>query len=223
MNVTLQRKQTSSNDNATSVAVTGQNATEKQTLDQRPPHLKANNLERVGDKVVTSAPRQEKNPKEMEKQIQMWKSNQKKLSDTATQPICLLCRRKFATHEKLKLHCEKSELHQENLRKRRQGALPISIAAPKTVVQATKAATAAGYVDRAGDRRKMFGQESKHGPMFDRSKGAEEVDRIETPLHVAETDNKGSKLLKMMGWKEGRGLGRTGDGITAPIDAPDFQ
>lgn len=31
--------------------------------------------------------------------------------------------------------------------------------------------------------------------------------------------NIGNKMLKQMGWREGSGLGRTGGGITAPIEA----
>ena len=32
-------------------------------------------------------------------------------------------------------------------------------------------------------------------------------------------DNIGNKMLKMMGWKEGQGLGASGDGITQPVQA----
>lgn len=31
-------------------------------------------------------------------------------------------------------------------------------------------------------------------------------------------DNIGNKLLQKMGWSEGRGLGKAGQGITAPIE-----
>jgi len=35
---------------------------------------------------------------------------------------------------------------------------------------------------------------------------------------LGEENNVGSKLLKMMGWKEGEGLGRNSSGMTAPIE-----
>jgi len=150
--------------------------------------------------------------KEITKNIQQWNSNQKKLSD---KPICLLCRRKFPSLEKLKKHEQKSEMHKENLRKQKLGiSKPISVAEPKTVQQATKAAEAAGYIDRAGERRKTFGQDTKP---LGRSMIQRDINRMETPLYVAEEDNKGVNLLKAMGWKEGEGLGRNNDGIAAPI------
>mmetsp|Transcript_1481 Transcript_1481/g.2267 ORF Transcript_1481/g.2267 Transcript_1481/m.2267 type:complete len:117 (+) Transcript_1481:64-414(+) len=106
-------------------------------------------------------------------------------------------------------------MHKENLRKQKLGiSKPISVAEPKTVQQATKAAEAAGYIDRAGERRKTFGQDTKP---LGRSMIQRDINRMETPLYVAEEDNKGVNLLKAMGWKEGEGLGRNNDGIAAPI------
>ena len=120
-------------------------------------------------------------------------------------PICTLCRRKFASEEKLERHVKLSELHKKNLALQKGNTpaglgKPISTAAPKSVAAATKAATAAGYRDRAGDRRKLFGQE----------KGAEDtrehtVDKAEHPIYLTEEENTGTKLLKAMGWKEGQG------------------
>jgi len=157
-----------------------------------------------------------KKAKEISKNIEQWNINQKKLGKL-DKPVCLLCRRKFKSVEKLKRHELKSEMHKENLRKKKMGiSKPISVAEPKTVEQATKAAEAAGYVDRAGERRKAFGQDAK--PLSSSSsKNLGDANRIETPIHVADQANKGASLLKAMGWKEGEGLGRNKDGIAAPI------
>ena len=149
-------------------------------------------------------------------------------------PICRLCRRKFASEAKLEKHVRLSALHKRNLELQKGKApadlgKPISTAAPKSVAAATKAATAAGYRDRAGDRRKLFGME----------KGAEDsrerkVDKAEHPIYVTEEENAGTKLLKAMGWKEGQGemptqraellltdmavgLGKDGKGMVTPL------
>ena len=63
----------------------------------------------------------------------------------------------------------------------------------------------------------MFGLD--RSSMQSRRPGAPDVEQLvdsEAP-RLDETNNVGARLLKQMGWKEGEGLGKTGSGITAPI------
>jgi hypothetical protein len=69
--------------------------------------------------------------------------------------------------------------------------------------------TLSRYNDRATKRRNQIPQK----------KDQEDEQLVKPPPTVDEvyTENKGFKLLKQMGWKEGLALGRTGSGIVNPI------
>eukprot|EP00924_Labyrinthula_sp_SR-Ha-C_P000895 maker-scaffold_7-snap-gene-7.34-mRNA-1 protein AED:0.04 eAED:0.06 QI:0/0/0.5/1/0/0/2/551/322 len=113
--------------------------------------------------------------------------------------ICFLCRRRFKSYSKLLRHERLSEMHKKNLEKKREqnnGILPISLAEPKSVEEATAASVAAGYIDRAGKRRKIF---------------------QETLKEEHQKDNKGKNILKKFGWREGKGLGANEQGDLEPI------
>jgi len=127
------------------------------------------------------------------------------------QPICVLCRRKFANLEKLQQHERLSALHKENLVKR---------------AAATKAAEDTAteeYRDRSKERRHMY-QGSAHvnsgsshteallahsldGSLSSGMAKPTEVIHPEETLNAA---NVGNRLLHKLGWKSGHALGRDG-------------
>ncbi|KAJ8699754.1 hypothetical protein PTI98_002845 [Pleurotus ostreatus] len=139
---------------------------------------------------------------------------------------CLLCARQFKTLDQLKRHNKESDLHKKNLKDSNLR----EVARQKVLArQQPKAAEQPKYRDRALERRALFNQpdvplpeSSSAGP----SKAAKK--RFEGPppppsppppaVHPGKDEtNVGNKLLKMMGWKEGTGLGTDGDGRVEPI------
>ena len=81
------------------------------------------------------------------------------------------------------------------------------------------------YRDRASERRILFNQPD--APVPEKDAGSTKKRLVETtsrpatpPLPVnpgKDQRNVGNKLLKMMGWKEGTGLGSDGDGRVDPM------
>lgn len=147
-------------------------------------------------------------------------STSRKIKTTVSgQPICLLCRRKFASVEKLEQHEKLSALHKANLAK-------------KTAADAEKASKqkeAEGlYKDRAKERRLMHGDlTSAHssGPssradailaQADGSRASAisvtKTAEIVRPEDTLGDTNVGNKLLQKLGWKSGDTIGRKQDG-----------
>ena len=99
-------------------------------------------------------------PKKQEKaKLELWAERGKEIREeagkslpmtTSNKPVCLLCRRKFASIEKLKKHEELSALHKENLEKK----------ASEEAAKKAKEVETAEYRDRALERRIMHGPET---------------------------------------------------------------
>jgi RNA-binding protein 5/10 len=83
------------------------------------------------------------------------------------------------------------------------------------------------YRDRASERRILFNQPDAPVPEKDPGPGSTKKRHVETPSRPVtpplpvnlgkDQSNVGNKLLKMMGWKEGTGLGTDGDGRVDPM------
>jgi len=135
------------------------------------------------------------------------------------EPICLLCRRKFATLAKLEYHEKASNLHKENLAKQKTNE---EAKTPPSSQQ-----NPPGYVDRAQQRRTLYGPESSRiaAPLDVQSVvslGSQSVVPSSQHDNLGET-NIGNQMLQKLGWKNGASLGRkdnneTSDG--APSQQP---
>ena len=124
------------------------------------------------------------------------------------EPICTLCKRKFPNLEKLEYHERVSKLHAENLKK-------LNEKAPKEVSQNnTKAAPNSNYVDRAQQRRDMYGIDHSV-PVKDTTAPATSP-LVSTPAATVKpsetlgSTNVGNKMLQKLGWQSGKSLGRRG-------------
>ncbi|KAL3669885.1 hypothetical protein V7S43_005262 [Phytophthora oleae] len=116
-------------------------------------------------------------------------------------PICLLCRRKFGSLEMLHKHEKLSKLHLTNLAKAKEN----------------KQHVAAQYREHEKemerDAKKQQKEDAQSTVAAPTSKTNPEPSASSLEAGI------GGKLLKMMGWKSGDGLGKHGTGITAPIKA----
>ncbi|KAM4721291.1 RNA-binding protein 5-like [Rhinophrynus dorsalis] len=127
---------------------------------------------------------------------------------------CLLCRRQFPNKDALTRHQQLSDLHKQNLDVYRRAKL-----SEQDLEALEQREREAKYRDRAAERREKYGipepPEPKRKKQFDPT-----VVNYEQPTKDGiDTSNIGNKMLQAMGWKEGSGLGRKSQGITAPIQA----
>uniref|UniRef100_A0A8C3ADC3 RNA binding motif protein 5 n=1 Tax=Cyclopterus lumpus TaxID=8103 RepID=A0A8C3ADC3_CYCLU len=121
---------------------------------------------------------------------------QDKLTDWS-KLACLLCRRQFPNKESLIRHQQLSDLH-----KVRSHILSL------------------GLMYRAAERREKYGIPEPPAPKKKKFSQPAPVINYEQPTKDGlNSDNIGNKMLQAMGWKEGKGLGRNQQGITAPIEA----
>ncbi|KAF9036778.1 hypothetical protein BJ165DRAFT_1505888 [Panaeolus papilionaceus] len=139
----------------------------------------------------------------------------------STALMCILCSRQFKTLDVLKRHNKESELHKKNY----QDASLREVARQK--MAARKATEQPKYRDRASERRTLFNQPDTPMPEKDASSSSSARKKQPTPPPPPppppvnpgkDESNVGNKLLKMMGWKEGSGLGTEGEGRVDPIE-----
>uniref|UniRef100_A0A8C2JP47 RNA binding motif protein 5 n=1 Tax=Cyprinus carpio TaxID=7962 RepID=A0A8C2JP47_CYPCA len=122
---------------------------------------------------------------------------------------CLLCRRQFPNKEALIRHQQLSDLHKVMSRGRLSWIVIIAITFKNMK-----------YRDRAAERREKYGIPEPPVPKKRKFTQPTPVVNYEQPTKDGlNSDNIGNKMLQAMGWKEGKGLGRNQQGITAPIEA----
>ncbi|KAI0710448.1 hypothetical protein C8T65DRAFT_648399 [Cerioporus squamosus] len=144
-------------------------------------------------------------------------------SDTVAM-TCLLCARQFKSLDQLKRHNKESDLHKKNYK----DANLRDIAREKAKAARAKAEQQQPkYRDRASERRVMHNQPDVPRPTPEvrppnkrkQSEGPRAPSPPPPPPPAPAQDDKniGNKLLKMMGWKEGQGLGSDGEGRVDPV------
>lgn len=129
------------------------------------------------------------------------------LSTAGGKPICLICKRKFASLEKLALHEKMSSLHKENLAKK------------MLLCKGNKEASAE-YRDRAKDRRYLYGPDTSSVTKAIDNKATEHLSSLSVskarlvtttetvaPHENLGNNNIGNQMLQKLGWNGGD-LGR---------------
>ncbi|KAG6869011.1 hypothetical protein C0993_005669 [Termitomyces sp. T159_Od127] len=145
-------------------------------------------------------------------------------SDTAGL-TCLLCSRQFKSLDQLKRHNKESDLHKArhfNAKNFKDTNLR-EVARQKAVTR--KIEEQPKYRDRASERRVLFNQPDVPLPEKDSINSKQKKSEGPPPPPSPppsidpgkDTNNVGNKLLKMMGWTEGSGLGTSGEGRVEPI------
>ncbi|XP_053172436.1 RNA-binding protein 5 isoform X2 [Scomber japonicus] len=128
---------------------------------------------------------------------------------------CLLCRRQFPNKEGLIRHQQLSDLHKKNLEVHRRAQM-----SEAELEELERKETELKYRDRAAERREKYGIPEPPAPKKKKFSQPTPVVNYEQPTKDGlNSDNIGNKMLQAMGWKEGKGLGRNQQGITAPIEA----
>lgn len=148
------------------------------------------------------------------KALDFLRNEESKLIDF-TKLTCLLCKRQFPSKDVLTKHIQKSDLHKQNV-----NMLKLTKLTPRQLQELEKKES--GYRDRAKERREKFGQPDLPPPSKLKTKYLKE--RRETyvppqePVEAIGNDNIGNKMLKAMGWTEGQGLGKSGQGMSGIIE-----
>uniref|UniRef100_H2Z1P0 G-patch domain-containing protein n=1 Tax=Ciona savignyi TaxID=51511 RepID=H2Z1P0_CIOSA len=121
---------------------------------------------------------------------------------------CLLCKRGFPSKDMLVKHKDLSDLHKQNLEKRKINVGSL------TKKKQNDSASSIKYRDRAAERRHKFGI-TEVPKRTERRQGF--VPYEQPTKDGIDNTNIGNQMLQKMGWREGSGLGKSRSGITAPI------
>nr|XP_060621728.1 RNA-binding protein 5 [Anolis sagrei ordinatus] len=145
--------------------------------------------------------------------LERLESEEEKLTDWK-KLACLLCRRQFPNKDALVRHQQLSDLHKQNMDIYRRSRL-----SEQELEALEMREREMKYRDRAAERREKYGipepPEPKRKKVFD----AGTVNYEQPTKDGIDHSNIGNKMLQAMGWREGSGLGRKCQGITAPIEA----
>ncbi|KAG1756233.1 uncharacterized protein EDB91DRAFT_1091342 [Suillus paluster] len=193
------------------------NQVQEELKDDQNVHVPANPPAVVTPTVISTVPSRAPSPEVVETEFEF--------SDT-TALTCLLCARQFKSLDQLKRHNKESGLHKKNFKDANLRDIARQKAAA-TRQASDKAPEQPKYRDRASERRIMHNQPDVPLPDNIGSVIGKKRRHVEGPppppspppvVHPGQDEaNVGNKLLKMMGWKEGFGLGTDGDGRVDPI------
>ncbi|NXG25670.1 RBM5 protein, partial [Grallaria varia] len=145
--------------------------------------------------------------------LERMENEEEKLTDWKKM-ACLLCRRQFPNKDALIRHQQLSDLHKQNMDIYRRSKLSEQeLEALELREREMK------YRDRAAERREKYGIPEPPEPKRKKAYDAGTVNYEQPTKDGLDNSNIGNKMLQAMGWREGSGLGRKCQGITAPIEA----
>lgn len=127
---------------------------------------------------------------------------------------CLLCRRQFPNKEVLVKHQQLSNLHKQNLEIHRKIKR-----SEQELAYLEKREREGRFKEKGSDQRERFTK--KESPERKRTKYVRDPESDYKPTDRGRmgNNNKGSRMMQAMGWKEGSGLGRNEQGMTSPVEA----
>ncbi|XP_036850134.1 RNA-binding protein 5 isoform X6 [Manis javanica] len=147
-----------------------------------------------------------------EELVERLESEEEKLADWKKM-ACLLCRRQFPNRDALVRHQQLSDLHKQNMDIYRRSRLSEQeLEALELREREMK------YRDRAAERREKYGIPEPPEPKRKKQFDGGTVNYEQPTKDGIDHSNIGNKMLQAMGWREGSGLGRKCQGITAPIE-----
>lgn len=117
------------------------------------------------------------------------------------EPVCIACKRKFPSIEKLRLHEAKSELHRLNMEK-------LAAADHATATAKKEETLQPGYHDRAEKRRKLHALGGSAEAVVANMVSAGQANQEPAESEKLNEDHIGNKLLQKMGWEAGSNLGK---------------